>query len=237
MVNWLSTDAVAQQKLPYSWTLSGSLWEGDADATAPWGAESDGYQVVAALGWVKLSEENADASGTSGACVEARDVDGGAIQEGYPVVCTMVDTDGNLASVGSVTILDAKLWDNGKAAEFKSSNRGKSVEAKVNTDGMKVAEVAIDDDADADAEPEDDSFEDGDLQGGEDDGWADTATDTLDDATDAVDDAQGDAEGALDGAVGDGNDALDKYKGEADAIIEKVKTYVHDGPSVTFQWY
>jgi len=124
MVNWLSTDAVAQQKLPYSWTLSGSLWEGDADSTAPWGAESDGYQVVAALGWVKLAEENADASGTSGACVEARDSDGGAIQDGYPVVCTMVDTDGDIASVGSVTILDAKLWDNGKAAEFKSSNRG-----------------------------------------------------------------------------------------------------------------
>merc|ERR1711957_212893 len=168
MVNWLSTDAVAQQKLPYSWTLSGSLWEGDADATAPWGAESDGYQVVAALGWVKLSEENSDASGTSGACVEARDADGAAITTGFPVVCTMVDTDGNLA---------------------KSSNRGTSVEANVNTDGMKVAEVAIDEEEDA--EPEDDSFEDNDLQGegGEDDGWADPATDIVDDATDAVDDA------------------------------------------------
>jgi len=187
MVNWLSTDAVAQQKLPYSWTLSGSLWEGDADATAPWGAESDGYQVVAALGWVKLSEENSDASGTSGACVEARDADGAAITTGFPVVCTMVDTDGNLASVGSVTILDAELWDNGIAAGFKSSNRGTSVEANVNTDGMKVAEVAIDEEEDA--EPEDDSFEDNDLQGGEDDGWADTATDLVDDTTDAVDDA------------------------------------------------
>merc|ERR1712160_165693 len=79
---------------------------------------SDGYQVVAALGWVKLSEENSDASGTSGACVEAN----------------------------------------------------------VNTDGMKVAEVAIDEEEDA--EPEDDSFEDNDLQG-EDDGWADTGIDAV----------------------------------------------------------
>lgn len=86
-------------------------------------------------------------------------------------------------------------------------------------------------------EPEDDSFEDGDLQTGDDDGWADTASDTLGDATDAVDDAQADGDSALDGAVGDGNEALDKYKGEADAIIEKVKTFVHAGPSVTFQWY
>lgn len=103
---------------------------------------------------------------------------------------------------------------------------------------MKLVEAAVDEateDAE-DAEPEDDSFEDNDLQG-DDDGWADTATDAIDDATDAVDSAEGDAQDAVDGAVGDANAAVDNAKGEADAIIEKVKAYVHSGPSVTFQWY
>jgi len=99
---------------------------------------------------------------------------------------------------------------------------------------MKLVEAAVDELDDA--EPEDDSFEDNDLQG-DDDGWADTASDAIGDATDAVDDAQDDGQDALDGAVGDGNAALDNAKGEADAIIEKVKAYVHSGPSVTFQWY
>jgi hypothetical protein len=71
MVNWLSTEAVAKESAPYSWTLKGNFWDVDDLTAAPWQAESDGYELIATLGWVRMTDEDAEAAGTSGACVEA----------------------------------------------------------------------------------------------------------------------------------------------------------------------
>ena len=75
MTNWLSTQAVALESAPYSWTLNGNSWDVETNGPAPWGAFSDGYEVIATLGWITGDSE---AAGT-GACVEALDIGGAQI--------------------------------------------------------------------------------------------------------------------------------------------------------------
>jgi len=235
MTTWLSTEAVAQKAFPYSWTLSATEWDGEGEA--PWTAESDGYKIVASLGWAALSEENGDASGTSGACVAANGADGLPMTSGSPFVCTLMNTDGNTASVGSVTTFGADVW----GENFKGSNRGKAVEHVANMDAMKVVEAVVEEVKEVDAEePKDeDSFEDADLQ--DDDGWNDEAEEGLEDASDIVDDSQEDANDAVDGAVDDANSAVDSAVGDAtdalDSAVEEVKAFAWAGPAATFQWY
>ena len=147
MVTWLATEAIAKQAAPYSWTLKGNTWDIDSNSTAPWGSSSDGYEVIATLGWVALGDKDAEATGTSGACVEAI---GGS---GSPVVCTLMDTDYNSATDASVTVLTTSLWNNGAAEEFRSSNRGDVIPSTINLDGVKEVVEAV----------EIDAFEDQDL--------------------------------------------------------------------------
>ena len=171
---WLSTEAVAAKAFPYSWTLSASEWDGEGEA--PWTAASDGYKIVATMGWTKLSEEDEGASGTSGACVAANGADGAVMATGSPIVCTLVNTDGNQASVGSVTTLGVSGW----GENFKGSSRGAAVEHTANLDAMKLIAAIVEGD-DEEGEPEEDEFEE-DLQADDGDGWAETAGDVVDDA-------------------------------------------------------
>jgi hypothetical protein len=237
MTTWLSETATAQKAFPYSWTLSATEWAGEE--AAPWAAAgSDGYKIVASLGWAALSEENGDASGTSGACVVANDAAGVPMTTGSPYICTLMNTDGNTASVGSVTTFGADVW----GENFKGSNRGTAVEHTANLDAMKIVDAVVEkvDDEDAEEPEDDDSFEDADLLA-DDDGWNDEAEEEtgealddaeegVDSASDAVDGAVDDATAAVDGAVGDATDALDK-------VVEEVKAFAWAGPAATFQWY
>jgi len=235
MSTWLSTEAVAQKAFPYSWTMSAEMWE-DATTDAPWAATSDGYKIVAALGWPKLSDENEEASGTSGACVAANGTDGLPMTTGSPFLCTLMNTDGNQASAGTVTTFGSEIW----GENFKGTNRGVAVDHTVNLDAMKLVIDAVEEEEPA--EEEGDEFEDGeDLQAdeeeGDDDGWADTADGEIDEATDAVDGAQDEATDAVDGAVDDANTAVDGAVADAEAVVEEVKAFAWAGPAATFQWY
>lgn len=232
MTTWLSTEAVAQKAFPYSWTLSAAEWDGEGEA--PWTAASDGYQIVASLGWAALSEENGDASGTSGACVAANGADGTPMTTGSPFVCTLMNTDGNTASVGSVTTFGADVW----GENFKGSNRGTAVEHVANMDAMKVVDAVVDEvDGGEEPEEDEDSFVDSDLQDGDDDGWNEDAEEAVDDAGDAADDATEDATSAVDGAVGDANAAIGDATDALDKAVEEVKAFAWAGPAATFQWY
>jgi hypothetical protein len=173
MTTWLSEEAVAQKAFPYSWTLSATEWDGTGDQ--PWNAASDGYKIVATMGWTKLGEDSEDASGTSGACVAANGADGNVMATGSPIVCTLLNTDGNQASVGSVTTLGVDGWGD----NFKGSSRGDAVEHTANLDAMKLIAAIVDGD-DKEGEPEEDEFEE-DLQADDGDGWAETASDAIDD--------------------------------------------------------
>jgi hypothetical protein len=172
MTTWLSTEAVAQKAFPYSWTLSATEWDGEGDA--PWTAASDGYKIVAAMGWAKLDEKDEGASGTSGACVAANGSDGSIMSTGSPIVCTLMNTDGNQASVGSVTTLGLDGW----GENFKGSSRGDAVDHTANLDAMKLIADVIE--GETEGEPEEDEFEE-DLQD-DGDGWAETAEDAIGDA-------------------------------------------------------
>lgn len=235
MTTWLAQEAVAQKAFPYSWTLSADTWD-DATSDAPWAATSDGYKIVAALGWAKLDAENEDASGTSGACVAANGSDGKPMTTGSPFVCTLMDTDGNQASVGTVTTFGSEVW----GENFKGSNRGVAIDHTVNLDAMKLAVEAVEavEEPAADDEVAEDegSFEDGDLQaeeGEDDDGWAETG----DDVEDATDAAVEDATEAAEDAKAEVTAAADEAVAEAEAVVEEVKAFAWAGPAATFQWY
>jgi len=227
MTTWLSTEAVAQKAFPYSWTLSATEWDGEGEA--PWTAASDGYKIVATLGWAALSEENGDASGTSGACVAANDAAGVPMATGSPFVCTLMNTDGNTASVGSVTTFGADVW----GENFKGSNRGTAVEHVANMDAMKVVEDIVDEAEEKVAEDDEDSFEDQDQDLQDDDGWNDEAGEAVDDASDVADDTVEDAGDAVDDATA----AVDGAVADATAAVEEVKAFAWAGPAATFQWY
>jgi len=234
MTTWLSTEAVAQKAFPYSWTLSATEWDGEGEA--PWTAASDGYKIVASLGWAALSEENGDASGTSGACVAANDAAGVPMATGSPFVCTLMNTDGNTASVGSVTTFGADVW----GENFKGSNRGTAVEHVANMDAMKVVEAIVEEAEDEEeAVDDEDSFEDADLQ--DDDGWNDEGDDAIEEASEGADDTIEDAGDAVDGAVDDATSAVDGAVADATAAVEdvvaEVKAFAWAGPAATFQWY
>lgn len=152
---------------------------------------------------------------------------------GSPFVCTLMNTDGNTASVGSVTTFGADVW----GENFKGSNRGNAVEAVVNLDAMKVVSAIVDE-----VEPEEeeeDSFEDADLQ--DDDGWNDEGEEAIDDASEGFEEAEDDATSAVDTAIGDANSAVDGAVGDAtsalDNAVEEVKAWAWAGPAATFQWY
>jgi hypothetical protein len=186
------------------------------------------------MGWTKLSEENEGSSGTSGACVAANGADGNVMATGSPIVCTLMNTDGNQASVGSVTTLGVAGWGD----NFKGSSRGDAVEHNANLDAMKLLAAIVEGD-DEEGEPEEDEFEE-DLQADDGAGWAETASDAVDDAEDFAEDgtdAVDNAEDSFDGAVDDATSAFDGAVADATDVVEKVKAFSWAGPSATFQWY
>jgi len=93
---------------------------------------------------------------------------------GSPFVCTLMNTDGNTASVGSVTTLGLDGW----GENFKGSSRGDAVDHTANLDAMKLIADVIE--GETEGEPEEDEFEE-DLQD-DGDGWAETAEDAIGDA-------------------------------------------------------
>ena len=56
MVTWLSTNAIPHKSAPYSWRLSGDETVLD-DNTGSFDATSDGYKIIAMLGWVHVGDE------------------------------------------------------------------------------------------------------------------------------------------------------------------------------------
>ena len=126
MVNWLSTEKVPKVSVPYSWRLKGSATELSDEQVKT--IHSDGYKVVAEMGWVDIPIEDLDYPVVIGACVEGLDSQGVQLEEGSPVICTLIDYDGqHQHNKYSVTTIPTALWNKGAATEFKSYNRGDAV--------------------------------------------------------------------------------------------------------------
>lgn len=54
------------------------------------------------------------------------------------MVCTLIESDHNVVTRGTVTTLTTTLWNYGKAESFRAGNRGDDVDAWVNLDGVKA---------------------------------------------------------------------------------------------------
>jgi len=216
MTNVLIADGIAGSVLPLAWTLSAE------DVPEAFVNQTDGFFVNAVLSWPAMADAEEVASGSIGACVEAVEA-----TTGDPAICHVINYEGNSATNAWTGSVSAEAWNAGSPAGGPDANigvapLGLTTEASALGYVADVAEVEEDVTEEA-VEEEDEGFgdeeEELDLQGA-DDGWAEDASEAIDEAEDVEEDV---------------TDAADEAVVDVKEAVAEVVAVVL--PSASFKWY
>lgn len=174
---------VAGSQIGTTWFITGQA----PDAEESWPAWSDGLQVKADLLWLKLPEDS-EVAGSFATCVEHLDADGAQYGSGSPVVCHVLNMEGNTATGAALHLLTAEEW----------AALGDTVPGTLVSDAViDAAKLGLGGEVADEEEAAEEAFQDDDWGDEETDEFADDVEDAADDTGDALEDAAEDTGAAL----------------------------------------
>merc|ERR1712226_274434 len=167
--------AAAGSVAQLTWTLQSAPEGFDA-------AVSDGYQVLASLGWKSFGEDAEEWDGGLGACVEGLNADGEQVEGEHAVCHWIAANNANEVSAIYNNLIPGAVWQGGALTGV-----GAPIEGSVNNGlgvglgaaAEEVVDEVVEDAADAAGDAVEDAF-----QG--DDDWGDEVDEAVDEAADAA---------------------------------------------------